>query len=440
MKSLLLVIVSALLMFSTSIWLNDLPLKDIPTIKTITEDGAWCWFSDPRAIYVHGENPGILTGWVTKNGDIEAAYINPEGKVKSQILGKKLDKDDHANPAFVELDDHHNMVFYTKHFDQHVRYHHSKNKEGKLFGPAVLCNPFDKEELKKFPLKRATYANPYKLENEDGKVYCFGRWTGFKPNIMTSEDNGVTFSKAKVMITNYPFDSNNRPYVKYYSDGKSKIHIVFTDGHPRNEPTNSVYYAYYENGAFWKADGTKICDKDKLPFQPTDATKVYMANKENGKSWIFDIASDKKGNPVILYTRYPDDKNHIYYYAKFDGNKWNHTKICNSGGWFPQTLEGDVEKEPNYSGGMTVNPLNTSIIYVSEKVDNVFEIVRYKIGKEGKISERKEITEKSKYDNIRPFIPRNMKKGDPVQVLWMNNKKYIHYTNYQTAILYYTEK
>lgn len=33
----------------------------------LTQDGAWCWFSDPRAIYVDGT---VVTGWVKKDGTI----------------------------------------------------------------------------------------------------------------------------------------------------------------------------------------------------------------------------------------------------------------------------------------------------------------------------------------------------------------------------------
>ena len=31
---------------------------------------------------------------------------------------------------------------------------------------------------------------------------------------------------------------------------KSKIHIALTDGHPNKEAENSIYYMYYQKGAF----------------------------------------------------------------------------------------------------------------------------------------------------------------------------------------------
>lgn len=41
-------------------------------IGYLTKDGAWCWFSDPRAVMV---DKNIITGWVKSDGTIEAAII-----------------------------------------------------------------------------------------------------------------------------------------------------------------------------------------------------------------------------------------------------------------------------------------------------------------------------------------------------------------------------
>ena len=47
-----------------------------PVIKTFNDDGAWCWFSDPRAIYT--SDGQIITGWIKKDGSVEVASLNPE--------------------------------------------------------------------------------------------------------------------------------------------------------------------------------------------------------------------------------------------------------------------------------------------------------------------------------------------------------------------------
>jgi hypothetical protein len=410
-------------------------------IQTLSNDGAWCWFSAPGAIYRHNGANEIVTGWITSDGTLQSAILNLEnGEKQIQTVTPQMDKDDHANPAFVELDNKEVLMMYSKHYDQKVRVNRLTPNEGVLnFSPTVTHDIFDAEELKRYPNKRVTYANPAVLSKEKGRLYCFGRWTGFKPNMAWSDDDGHTFSKSKVFISNEIFKNTNRPYVRYCSDGQSKIHIVFTDGHPRDEATNSVYYAYYEKGAFWKADGTKICDMKDIPFEPKDATVVYKATKEKGRAWVYDIAVDKKDRPVILYARYPEETEHLYHYTAFDGAKWIDNQICNAGKWFPQTPEGKTEPEPHYSAGMTFYPLKPGTIYLSRNVDGIFEIEKRETKDKGQSWDVTPVTQNSEYDNVRPMVPKNMKKGDKTVLLWMVNKKYIHYTNFDTRIDYIIE-
>ncbi|BAX78442.1 BNR-4 repeat-containing protein [Labilibaculum antarcticum] len=404
--------------------------------KTLTDDGAWCWFSAPRAIYKHNVADEIVTGWVSENGSITTAILNLKtGEKKTQIVSSNLDKDDHANPAFLELNDGGVLMAYAKHMDTVVRFHHL-NKGETEFSTLYTKKVLNDEQFKLYPRKCVTYANPFQLKKENGRIYCFGRWTGFKPNMMWSDDNGKTFSDARVFITNQPFQGGNRPYVRYYSDGQSKIHIVFTDGHPRNEKTNSVYYACYEKGAFWRIDGTKICDVDELPFEPKDASIVYKATDQEGRAWVYDVSADKKGNPVILYARYPKETEHLYHYTQYVKGEWIDNEICNSGKWFPQTQEGEIEKEPHYSGGMTIHPLKENTIYISREVNGIFEIEKRVTSDHGMSWKTTAITQNSKYDNVRPVVPQNMKQGDKMVLLWMVNEKYVHYSNYKTRIDY----
>ncbi|MDE5417091.1 BNR repeat-containing protein [Labilibaculum sp. DW002] len=404
--------------------------------KTITDDGAWCWFSAPRAIYKHNVADEIATGWVSEDGSIISAILNlKSGEKKIQNVSSKLDKDDHANPSFLELKNGDVLMSYAKHMDTVVRFHHL-NKGETEFSSLIAKKVLNKEQFKLYPRKCVTYVNPFQLKKENGRIYCFGRWTGFKPNVMWSDDNGKTFSDARVFITNKPFQGGNRPYVRYYSDGQSKIHIVFTDGHPRNEKNNSVYYACYEKGAFWRIDGTKICDFDQLPFEPKEASVVYKATEQEGRAWVYDINADKKGNPVILYARYPKETEHLYRYAQYVKGEWIDHELCNSGKWFPQTQEGKVEKEPHYSGGMCIHPLEANTIYISKDVNGIFEIEKRVTSDHGKSWDITPITQNSKYDNVRPVVPQNMKRGDKTVLLWMVNEKYVHYTNYKTRIDY----
>lgn len=409
--------------------------------KQLTPDGAWCWFSAPGAIYRHAGTPQVVTGWVTSDGSIEGAVLNLRTGEKSvQTVSPKLDRDDHANPSFVELQNKDVLMCYTKHFDTHVKFNRlsAKSKEAD-FGVTETVDVFDQGQFELYPKKGVTYVNPMVLAKEAGRLYCFGRWTGYKPNMMWSDDGGLTFSSAQVFITNYPFKDDNRPYVRYCSNGESKIHLIFTDGHPRKEPTNSVYYAYYQEGAFWRVDGSKICDLDNLPFEPSEASVVYRANEDSGRAWVFDIAADEKDKPVILYARYPKETEHLYHYVTYDGSGWADREICHAGKWFPQTPQNGYEREPHYSAGMTLHPLKPNTVYLSRDIDGVFEIEKRVTHDAGKSWEVSPLTRNSPFDNVRPVVPRNMREGDATVLLWMVNEKYVHYTDYKTRIEYIVE-
>lgn len=410
--------------------------------KTLTDNGAWCWFSDPRAVYADASGTRIITGWVSKQGDIRAAMLDASaGKVDTATLYDKLEVDDHDNPAFAILPDKRILALYTW---------HGRNQEPKgviqnvtetpldvsSFGLATVFKPRTDSLVALYKKDTYTYANPFVLSKEQNRLYCFGRWIGYKPNMITSTDNGATWSAPKVVITSKAPDANNRPYVKYFSDGKSRIHMVFTDGHPAAEPLNSVYYCYYENNAFWRADGSRICTVDALPFHPSDATVVYKATPQTGKAWIFDVVANRRGQPVVLYSRYPTDVRHQYYYASFNGKSWDDYKVSEAGKWFPQTPAGLKEREVNYSGGMTFDPASPGIIYFSHQIDGVFEISRGHTRNAGRTWIISPITRNSRLDNVRPLVPRNKTAKNKTVLLWMQNRSYVHYTDYDASILY----
>jgi len=412
-----------------------------PIINTLTEDGAWCWFSDPRAIYY--DESLIITGWVKKDGSVEVASLDLESDEKKfNNIYPQLEIDDHDNPAFAVLPDGNVFTMYARHSTKKgvISNQTVNGPDVQSFGENVVHRPKTDELLEKFPRETYTYANPYILEDEDNKLFVFGRWIGFKPNLIISDDNGKTWNEQYIVISSEPFDPNNRPYVKYYSDGKSKIHLVFTDGHPEVEPRNSVYYCYYENGAFWKADGTQICKLEQLPFSPQDASLVYKPSEKSGRAWIADIVV-KNEVPYILYSRHPEKIDHRYHYVWFNSKTktWEDYEICKAGKWFPQTQPGKTERESYYMGNMTLHPENTNTVYLSREVNGVFEIEKHKTENGGSTWAVTPITRNSAYDNVRPYVPRYLPDNAKTVVLWMENKKYIHYTIYDTSIKYFID-
>jgi hypothetical protein len=222
--------------------------------------------------------------------------------------------------------------------------------------------------------------------------------------------------------------------MKVASNDNQTIHFAFTDGHPRNEATNSIYYMVYKKGQFLKANGESIISWEDLPLDPAACDIVYDATITSEKAWIWDIAPDENGLPVIVYVRFKDDHNHVYYYASFkDGNWFNH-ELVNSGSWFPHTIDGEIEREPNYSGGLVLDHQDPSRIFLSRDKNGIFEIEQWETHNKGEDWTITPITENSTNDNVRPFVVRKYPRSEKPLVLWMNLREYIHYTKYDAGI------
>ncbi|MGQ1889904.1 BNR-4 repeat-containing protein [Thermophagus sp. OGC60D27] len=404
-------------------------------IQILENDAAWCWFSDPRSIQLAflGESK-IIGGGVSSDGSIVAfAYDQQDGKIEKGVIHPQLEFDDHNNPAFLELPDGKILSFYTRHHNQDLYMAKTKHPgDIKTWEKPRKIEIKNEKEEAQYGAPRYTYANPFMLSKENNRIFLFGRWMGFKPVMIWSDNQGESWSKSRVVVCPQPFDPGNRPYVKYFSDGEKRIHMAFTDGHPRKEPSNSIYYAYYEDGGFYRVDGSLICSIDSLPFEPSDATLVYQGNSKHGRAWVYDIKADEKGYPVIAYARYPSEEDHIYHYARYNGRSWDDDELCHSGKWFPQTQAGKKEREPHYSGGLAIRQGDVSTVFLSREVNGIFEIEKwYKT--ENNEWRHSAITQNSNYDQVRPVVPWGGDDNDSF-VLWMENEKYIHYTNFYSKI------
>jgi hypothetical protein len=411
--------------------------KGPPTlgITRLTDDGGWCWFSDPRAVYYKGKHRRIYSGWVKSNGDIEVASYDLDTKeITRKILWHKFEKDDHDDPAFQILPDGRIQIYFTRHSGKiPIIQYLTKNPEDISSGAIQQLSLNDSVTYSGY-FNSYTYVNPIMLKNENNKMYFFWRGMDFKPNVSVSSDLGKTWSKGKIFILPERIYENRRPYVKYYSDGKSVIHIAFTDGHPRDEPKNSIYYMYYKNGNLFNASGRKICSIDSLPVKPSQADKVYDGSFASRKAWIWDVAQDKEGNPVLVYAIFPSDYEHIYYYSKWNGKNWENIRIVNSGKWFPQTPAGKEEEEPNYSAGICLDHSDPNIVYLSRNINGVFEIEKWIFSEEQKSWLVVPITENSSYDQVRPLTIQNADSSLNFKVAWLGVKSYRHFTDYRTII------
>ena len=397
----------------------------------ITRDGAWCWFSDPRAIYVDDK---MFGGFVDKEGSIWAFCYDPSTcQSKQYKLFNKLDYDDHANPSIMALSDQRLVLFFSA---------HGGTKNSPIYY-AVSKYPSDIsswEEVQEINPEMegslgVCYTNPVMLSDENNRVYLFFRGRDFKPTCIYTDDL-KTWSQPINLVRNDPgYGQGGRPYTKITTNHKDKIFFAFTDAHPRDRATNSIYFMMYKNGKICKADGT-VVSETLGSIIPSQVDKVYDATRTFDKAWIWDIAFDESEKPILVYARFSDrDNKHSYWYARWNGIKWENHKITDAGQWFQRTeyVKEKPEYECNYSGGVYLDHENPNILYTSRPINDRFEIEKWTFtgGKQKWITEA--ITYQSEKDNVRPFVVRNHRGSQP-SVLWMYNYKYPGFKAYDCAI------
>lgn len=400
----------------------------------ITHDGAWCWFSDPRAIYV---NDIIIGGYVDDEGSIWAFSYDPQTQErKATIVHAKLNYDDHATPSVMKLADNRIVIFYSA---------HGGTKNSPMYY-RISKHPADvtawEEERRILPDRKGQfgicYSNAAQLSAENGRTYLFFRGSDFKPNFVVSDDL-KNWSEGYTLVKNDEgYGNGGRPYTKITTNHKDKIFFAFTDAHPRGRATNSIYFMMYKKGKLCKASGEVISESIYTPVSPSQADKVYDATKTFDKAWIWDVAFDKDENPVIVYARFADaDNSHSYWYAYWNGKKWENRRIASAGNYFMRNEKyadkGFIEHENNYSGGVILDHNDPSIVYTSRPVNGIFEIEKWQYNARTKKWTTEAVTAGSERDNIRPFVVRDYKEGQP-HVLWAYNYKYPHFKVFESAI------
>jgi BNR repeat-containing family member len=386
-------------------------------------DGAWCWFQDPRGVYVEGERRRTYAGWISRRGRLEVgAYDCETGQVETTALEETWQADDHNSNSFLVLPDRRLMAFYSR--------HDGRGLYGRLAAaPEDIGRWSERMTISDEP--GTTYSQPVHLE-EEGRYFLFWRGPSWKPTVSISSDLRSWSAAQALLRTRGRSAADIRPYLKVISDGRAAIHFAFTDGHPRDEPANSIYYLRYRKGVFRAADGTELGAIDRLPIEVDRRALVYDAGGTGARAWIWDVAADAAGQPLIAYTRLPGEGDHRYHYALWSGGEWIDHEITCAGGAFPRTPLFRRQPEPHYSGGIAFKHAEPSIVYLSKKIDGVFEIERWQTADGGRTWDQAAITRGSRESNVRPVVPRGYSRRQD-HLLWMRGP-YRQYNDYHTAI------
>ena len=272
----------------------------------VTKEGAWCWFADPRAIHFADAEAGIdasYIGYIDVHGNVKATQIDWKNNKRTEVLVRSyFQPDDHNNPTFIVLPDKRVMIFYTRHTDEAKIWYRISQKPGDI---TMLG-----EEKYLTTKNNTTYPSPFILSDDPDHIYLCWRGINWHPTIarltMPDENDNCSFDFGPKQIVQ---STGARPYAKYYSNGKDKIYLTYTTGHPDNEMPNWLYFNVIDinngNGPILKdIKGTTLKKVADGPFNvnKTDSyAKSYpytvVDKTANCRNWVWQIATDKDENP-----------------------------------------------------------------------------------------------------------------------------------------------
>jgi hypothetical protein len=387
----------------------------------LSDDGVWTWFNGPRAAVYDGK---LYTGFMRANGDVGVGQLDAATrKYGETLLHAVMEVDDHDNPAVCALPDGRIACFYARHPDPVLRFRISiRPGDISEFGP----------ERTHALGESVSYANAHYLATE-GRLYLTCRGHGGKPNVMRSADGGLTFSKAFRVFEGV----GTRPYARYATDGAGRLHWFVSGDHPRESANKTVglYHFYYDaaDGFFHKSDGTQIRSYAAVEAGASltvdDVTKVYDPAAE-GNGWCWDIALLPNGRPVVTYTVYPTSvvgppvapaDDHRLRYGVWNGTAWVSHPVVSTG---PSLYGAGSTVEPQYSGGISLDPDDPFTIYICRNIGGTWELERWQtFGEGGEQWTRVQLTQFSGAGtkNIRPFAPKGRTPGIPT-VLWSRGR------------------
>ncbi|MCR5820012.1 MAG: BNR-4 repeat-containing protein [Bacteroidaceae bacterium] len=403
----------------------------------VADEGAWCWFADPRALHYENEDNSINStyiGYIDVHGNVKATQYDWVKNRKTDVLIRSyFQPDDHNNPTFVVLPDERVMIFYTRHTDEaKIWYRISRT-------PGDISSLGDEKYLA--TANNTTYPSPFILSDDPEHIYLCWRGIKWHPTIarltIPDANDNCQFDFGPKQIVQ---STGSRPYAKYQSNGKDKIYLSYTTGHPDNEMPDWLYFNVIDinkgNGPILRdIKGTqlkKISDGvfnvSKTSSYASSYPFTIVDNTDNIRNWVWQITLDKDENPVIAYPHIDNEKtSHVYWYARWNGSAWKRTWVQYAGHAFHQNWN---STERCYSGGMAVDPENINDLYLSIPTkngaydkDGVYEIWKYTIDDSGNVAGSEQITRDSEKNNVRPFIIPGSK-NSPMRLAWMNGDYY----------------
>jgi hypothetical protein len=359
--------------------------------------GGWSWFGDPRALVV-GDN--LFLGWITSKGNVEVGRLNMQtgGWAQARLRGP-INIDVHSNPSLTTLRDGRLVAFYSPHSGRLTSSSRMWYRVGTRPGGVVGWGRERSVPVNTRGPLGYTYPNPLWIGRN---LYLFWRGADWQPTFSRTSDL-KSWAPARTLLRGM---TGQRPYIKFDSFGDG-IRFAYTASHPALRNT-SLYYGELKGNSVRRANGSSIVARSRLPFRYSRGQLVYSW-KTAGRAWLWDIAHDASGHPVLVYATLQGPQQHTYRYARWTGTQWFDRALTRAGP--------SIDHDPSYSAGVTLDHTNPDIVYLSRfSAAGRFELERWETHDQGHTFDTTPVTIDSTRDNLRPFVPRGAS-GDRV-LLW----------------------
>jgi hypothetical protein len=408
-----------------------LPTAPASNVITFTSSGGWCWYQDERAVVDTKGNKliiGSVIGSGSGVGNIQATIYDLTAKTGTTAKLGNLSVDDHDAPALNVTPDGKYIAVWATHRSDCNTYYSTYSGTSwaaqKTFDWKSQGCPWDGDNT-----HMITYSNVWYL---DGKLIDIARSVGTSPNLLSSSDDGGTWSYYG-RLTYTPLTGYVAGYYKYWGNNSDRIDFLGTEAHPRDND-NNLWHGYMKGGKIYNSTGTVVDDalagtSDSSSAKNINAyTKVFATGSTLGSvklehAWNHDIVRYDDGTVAILGQARvsgtgSDDPDKRAFYGRFDGSKWTLTYLVKLG----TKLYAD---EQDYTGLSALHPDNPHIIYVSTMYDprddttksSKREIWQGVTCDNGATWKWAPITQGSSQDNIRPIVPKW--DADHTALLWM---------------------
>jgi len=135
-------------------------------------------------------------------------------------------------------------------------------------------------------------------------------------------------------------------------------------------------------------------------------------------SWIWDVATDSTGHPVLTYATFPDDLHHQYHWARWDGTEWIDRILVNNAGPYI----GD-SSESNYSAGLVLDHTDPNIVYLSWMNAGTWNLQQWHTINGGQSWASQLIANGFGFndENLRPYVPLG-RPADTEMVMWLRGQ------------------